>query len=89
MEIVAKKLNDWDPDGIRAFEDCKSLFETEYDRLKASSEYQKDNRFLSSDALGIWIVWNLFGRQPQSDEEVNFVRTIGSTVTHAFFDWWQ
>ena len=89
MEIVAKKLNEWDPDGIRALEDCKSLFEIEYDRLKASSEYQKDNRFLSSDALGIWIVWNLFARQPQSDKEVNLVRIIGSSVTHAFFDWWQ
>lgn len=89
MKIVAKKLNEWDRDGIRVFEDCKSLFETEYDRLKASSEYQKDNRFLSTDALGIWIVWNLFARQPQRDKEVNLVRIIGSSVTHAFFDWWQ
>lgn len=89
MDIVAKKLGEWDSDGIRAFEDCKSFFETEYDRLAASPEYKKDNRFLSSDALGIWIIWNLFSRQPQSDEEVNLVRIIGSSVTHTFFDWWQ
>ncbi|MDP2736218.1 MAG: hypothetical protein Q8O59_00320 [bacterium] len=89
MDVVAKKLSEWDSDGIRAFEDCKSLFEMEYDRLASSPEYQKDSRFLSSDALGIWIFWNLFGRQAQSDEEINLVRILGSLVTYAFFDWWQ
>lgn len=89
MDIVAKKLNEWDSNGVRAFEDCKSLFETEYDRLAASRTYKKDEHFLSSDALGIWITWNLFGHQPQSDEEVNLARILGVSVTHAFFDWWQ
>jgi hypothetical protein len=88
MDIVTKEFNTWDPDGIRAFEDCKQLFEMEYDRLSTLSEYQKDNHSLASDALGIWIVWNVFGRQPQSDEEVELVRVIGSAVTHAFFGWW-
>lgn len=89
MDIMAKKLNEWDPDGIKAFEDCKHLFEMEYDRLAVSLEYQQDKRFLSADALGIWIVWNLFKRQAQSDEEVNLVRVIGTSVTSAFFDWWR
>lgn len=89
MVIVAKKLNEWDPDGIRAFEDCKHLFEMEYDRLATSLEYQQNNRFLAADALGIWIVWNLFKRQPQCDEEAKLVRVIGASVTHAFFSWWR
>jgi hypothetical protein len=88
MDVVTKELNTWDPDGIRAFGDCKQLFEMEYDRLSTISEYQKDNHLLASDALGIWIVWNVFGRQPQNDEEVELVRVIGSAVTHAFFGWW-
>jgi hypothetical protein len=89
MDIVAKKLDAWDPDGIRAFEDCKQLFETEYNRLSHLSEYQQDNHFLSSDALGIWIVLNIFERQPPSEDEINLVRVIGAAVTHAFFNWWQ
>jgi hypothetical protein len=88
LDIVAKELNEWDPDGIRAFEDCKHLFEMEYDRLAVSLEYQQNNRFLAADALGIWIVWNLFKRQPQRDEEVKLVRVIGTSVINAFFSWW-
>lgn len=88
MDIVTRELNTWDPDGIRAFEDCKQLFEMEYDRLLTLSEYQRDNHFLASDALGMWIVWNVIRRQPQSDKEVELVRVIGSAVTHTFFGWW-
>jgi len=89
MDILTKKLNEWDPDGIKAFEDCKHFFEMEYDRLAISLKYQKEKRFLAADALGIWIVWNLFKRQAQSDEEVNLARVIGMSVTSAFFDWWR
>lgn len=89
INIVEKKLSEWNPDGIRAFEDCKSFFESQYDQSEKSSEYKKDRRFLASDALGIWVVWNILNRQPQNDEEISLVRVIGSSVVHAFFDWWQ
>jgi hypothetical protein len=89
MDLVARSLNEWDPDGIGAFNDCKNLFEKEYYQLAASSGYQKDNKFLAADALGIWIVWNLFQRQPKSSDEINLLRVIGSTVISAFFSWWN
>lgn len=89
MDIVAKKLNEWDSYGIMAFEDCKSLFGKEYDRLSVLSEYKEDNSFLSSDALGVWIVLNIFDKSPQSEEEIRLVRVIGIMVTHAFFEWWK
>lgn len=50
MKIVASRLEEWDRDGIRAFEDCKNLFDQEYDRL-AATDYER--AFLASDALGI------------------------------------
>ena len=86
METVAEYLVNWNPDGIRGFEDCKRLYETEYDRLAATGH---DPRFLASDAIGKWIVWNVLGRAPQSDDECMLVRTTGTMVTHAFFDWWK
>jgi len=89
MDIVEKKLSEWDTDGTRAFDDCKSLFEKEYDRLAVSPEYQKDRQFISVDALGIWIVWNLFNRQPQNNEEISLVRVTGSLVMHTFHNWWK
>lgn len=86
MEIVADSLTRWKPDGICAFEDCKGLFEEEYDRLTA---VRHEPLFVSADAVGIWIVWNVLGRSPQSDEECQLVRAAGTLTTHAFFDWWD
>jgi hypothetical protein len=85
MEIVARNLDQWKSDGTRGFEDCKSLFEHEFDRLTATGH---ESRFVASDGLGIWIVWNIFGRSPQSDDECALVRVIGIMVTHNFFEFW-
>ncbi|MFH1581598.1 MAG: hypothetical protein ABIC39_05935 [Pseudomonadota bacterium] len=86
MEIVAESLVEWNSDGIRGFKDCKHLFESEYDRLTAAGH---EPRFIASDALGKWIVWNVLGRAPKSQDECMLVRTTGTMVTHAFFDWWK
>lgn len=86
MEVVAKRLNEWNPEGLRFFEDCKGLFESEFDRLTKAGH---EPRFVASDAVGKWIVWNLFERPPQTDEECMLVRATGAMVTHAFFDWWD
>jgi len=86
VETVAEHIVEWNVDGIRAFEDCKGLYETEYDHLAAVGH---EPRFLASDAVGKWIVWNVLGRAPESHDECMLVRTIGSMVTHAFFDWWK
>lgn len=86
MVVVAEKLDTLDSRGLAAFEDCKGLFEREYDRLERSGH---EPRFIAADALGIWIAWNVLGHAPASEDEVAFVRGIGSLVTHAFFDWWE
>jgi len=86
MEVVAERLDQWKPDGIRGFEDCKGLFESEFDRLTKAGH---EPRFVASDAVGKWIVWNILGRPPQTDEECMLVRATGGMVTHAFFDWWD
>jgi hypothetical protein len=86
MEIVAGHLNEWNGNGIRGFEDCKGLFETEFDRLTQAGH---DPKFIASDSVGKWIVWNISGRVPQSDQECLLVRSIGALVTHSVFDWWD
>ena len=86
MEVVAERLNQWKPDAIRGFEDCKGLFEREVDRLAAAGH---EPRFVASDAVGKWIVWNVLGRPPQTDEECMLVRATAAMATHAFFDWWD
>jgi hypothetical protein len=86
METVAESLSQWNPDGIRGFEVCKGLFESEYDRLTAAGHEQ---RFIASDAVGKWIVWNVLGRAPETQDECMLVRATGTMVTHGFFDWWK
>lgn len=85
-EVISKELVQWNPNGLIGFEDCKALFESEFDRLSAAGHEQA---FAASDALGIWMVWNIFDRQPQTHDELLLVRALGASVTRAFFDWWD
>lgn len=89
MESVARDLEGWDPNGIRAFEDCKQLFENTYDALSKLDEYRRDERLLGADSVGLWIAWNLLGHRPQVEEEQKLLRLVGIDVTHAFVDWWN
>ena len=86
MGMVAERLDEWDPDGARGFEDCKAFFETTYNKLTSAGH---DPRFIASDALGNWIVWNILGRAPRTDDELMFARTTGAMVIHHVHDWWK
>lgn len=85
---VHTKLSGWHPRGQEAFSDCKTFFERTYDELARSARYKDDRRFLASDSIGMWMSWNLLKHVPSSKEENGFTRTLGATVTAAFFDWW-
>jgi hypothetical protein len=83
MEVVSHSLTDWSPkNGIRGFEDCKKMFERNFDAL---TSIQHEPRFIASDAIGMWIVWNLLQRPPEAEEERRLVRAIGVSVVHNFF----
>ena len=86
LDVVTKELALWDPDSTPAFEDCKAIFESEFDRLTKDGH---EPRFVASDAVGMWITLNLLERLPQSEEELNLVRTSGVEVTGEYFDWWE
>jgi len=87
MNVVYERFTGWDAkNGIRAFEDCKSFFASNFDTLTKRGH---EPQFVASDAIGLWIVWNVLGRAPQSEKEGSLVRTVGVLVTHAFFNWWD
>jgi hypothetical protein len=86
MDIIARSLTQWDANnGMRGFEDCKAMFDRTFGSL---TEAQHEPRFIASDALGSWVVWNLLARSPEHEEELTLVRTIGAAITHKFFSWW-
>ncbi len=86
MDIVAKTMSEWDTAGIRGFEDCNSFFEDECNRLEKDGH---EIQFIASDALGIWIIWNIFGKPPESHNELKLARTLGGMIMDDFSNWWQ
>lgn len=86
MDKVYEHFTRWDSKNAdRAFEDCKSFFEKNFDALTKAGH---EPRFVASDAIGLWIVWNVLGRAAQTNEERKLVRVVGSMTTHTFFNWW-
>jgi len=86
LKILARRLSEWAPDGLVALEDCKRLYEHEFDRLTANGH---DPEFVASDAVGIWAVWNLISREPKTEGEMALCRAIGVSVTTGFVGWWS
>ena len=86
LDVVTERVAGWNPDGLRAVEACRSMFDREGDRLTSVGHPQK---FVAADALGIWVFWNLFDRAPSSQPEAELVRTIGSGVVHEFIGYWS
>lgn len=87
MEIVASELSAWNGNGIRAFGDCQDMFDKQYEVLSSLPEYA-DERFLGSDALGIWVIWNVLQRDPINEVDMPLVRSSGALITHSAFNWW-
>jgi len=77
------------PDCINACEDCRNFVDRTYDGLAQEKEYQDNPKFLFSDSLGSWIVWNLLGHAPSNEDEKNLVRILGSFCVHSFISWWK
>lgn len=84
--VVSDQLDSWNSDSIRGFEDCGAFFDREFDRLTTAGQ---EPLFIGADALGLWIIWNVLGRQPKSREEIQLARTVGTMVIAAFFDYWK
>jgi len=84
---VGEKLMLWAPtSGRRAFEDCASFYERTYNELTSEGG---DLRFVASDPLGFWVVWNVLGQPAESEEELRLVRTVGEMIHHTFLNWWK
>jgi hypothetical protein len=77
------------PDCIDACEDCGNFVDRTYDGLVQKKEYQDNPKFLFSDSLGSWVVWNLFGHAPSNVDERNLIRILGGYLVHSFISWWK
>ena len=86
LAVISKAMIEWNFDARRFYSDCMEKFELEFDKLTSSGH---EARFIGADALGIWIVINVLERSPQSKEDFDLIRGIGSIMVHTFFDYWE
>jgi len=87
MAIVSDRLLAWNPThGLSGFEHCKSFFERSFGGL---TKVGHEPRFIASDSIGGWIVWDVLDRAPETDEERQLVRAVGAMITHEFYNWWH
>ena len=77
------------PDFIETCEDCRNFVNRTYDRLAKEKEYKNNKKFLFSDSLGSWVVWNLFGHAPLNKNEESLIRSLGIFFVHSFISWWK
>ena len=68
---------------------CRQFVDRTYDRLESLPEYGRDPQFLFSDSVGGWVVWNLFGHAPSTDEESQLGPVLGGMLVHSFMYWWK
>jgi hypothetical protein len=88
LATVLRSLDEWHPKGTAAVRDCGAFFARTFDFLGNLPIYQDQPNRRMADALGGWIVWNLVGHPPESEQERGLVRVLGSMACFGFADWW-
>lgn len=78
---VCRELDRYDPIGSRALEDCIAFIER-------SVTSAAEPRVSAEDALGMWVLWNLYGRFPTLEESAP-ASAIGGLLSHTFSEWWS
>jgi hypothetical protein len=94
MESVSNLLADWSDSGCAAFQDCQEFYAYEHACLLDHGHPQE---FISSDAVGKWIVMNVFDGSAKGGlfarrrrrERAKIVRAIGTLVVGTFAGWWE
>ncbi len=80
---ICKELDGWNKIGSKALEDCRGFIERSSQGKKGESvDVSRE------DALGVWVLWNLYGRCP-THEESKPARAIGGMLGHTFSAWWD
>jgi CpXC protein len=79
---VLRKLDEWNPEGSRAFSDCRQFVEGS---LQSASEEQIE--LTAADAIGMWLLCKLYRRFPTPEETAD-ARPLGGFLLDTFAEWW-
>ena len=80
---VVPEIHNWNQQSEDAILDCQRFIKRTLDAQPAGA-----GSVLPSDALGMWIIWNLLLRAP-TYEEAQASRSIGRALAAPLRDWWD
>jgi hypothetical protein len=80
QDIISDSLKKEYPDGIKAVHDCNNFM---------NRSLSGDTGSRTADALGCWIVWNLYGRKELNYDERQIIRVLGGAAIESFKSWWK
>lgn len=86
FDRICKDLDAWNPNASRALEDCREFTSRVINESKYP-ELQSRDPHGAFDALGLWVLWNLYRRAP-TGSEWDPARAIGVLLS-AFCDWFR
>jgi hypothetical protein len=82
---IVQELDAWDEQGSPALEDCRAFIARS---LAGNPAQRQPGHVAIADALGMWILWNLYGHCPSYAESAP-ARTIGKMLQATFAAWWE
>ena len=85
MRAILKAVDAWDSTGRLGFENCRASFRKNYDHMIGQG---LEPEFISANAIGMWIAWELLERIPTGEDERRFVTYIGLFVIQGFSGFW-
>lgn len=83
--IIGKDMKNLSYISFTAYNHCSFLFDTEYTRL-INNNYTESEATIQ--AVGLWIMWEILNRKPETEDEINMIPMAGNLIIKAFQEYW-
>jgi hypothetical protein len=85
-KVAACLVQSYPQNARLAFEHCHSFFDKAY---YAVLDADHDPKLVASDAIGMWVVWEILRNPAETEQELKLVRWVGLMIVNSFFEWWE
>ena len=82
--IITENLKEKGPRALEILNDCTTYVRSYFSNLDPSEE----NLHSIGDAIGLWVIGNLMGKNPEGYEVMQAARHIGMPITVTMRSWW-
>ena len=86
-DVIDRKLQEWKIDGDRGIIDCKQFVNRALENLNSNDP--NENCRISIVYVGMWILWNVLKRKPESNEDLELANVIGNMLKLTVNEYWS